>query len=121
MQETQLAMVSDANEQRQQHPFKVDDDVFLDIHLLPVGYANVTRVASEVRNSQKFQHPYAGPFKLLNQVGNNVFLLDIPIHWRLYPVFKVTHLKPSKVDNTREHDTTATNMIDISSSHKIQS
>jgi len=36
MEETQLAMVSDANEQRQQHPFKVDDDVFLDIHLLPV-------------------------------------------------------------------------------------
>jgi len=80
MQETQLAMVSDANEQRQQHPFKVGDDVFLDTRLLPVGYANVTGVASEVQNSRKFLHPYAGPFKLLKQVGNNAFLLDIPTH-----------------------------------------
>jgi len=103
MEETQLAMVSDANEQRQQHHFKVGDDVFLDTRLLPVGYANVTGVASEVRNSRKFQHPYAGPFKLHKQVGNNAFLLDIPTRWRLNPVFNVTRLKPSKVDNTREH------------------
>ena len=90
MEESQLAMVSDANEQWQQHPFKVGDDVFLDTRLLPVGYANVTGVASEVRNSPKFQHPYTGPFKLLKQVGNNAFWLDIPTHWRLHPVFNVT-------------------------------
>jgi len=64
MEETQLAMVTEANE-HQQHPFSVGDEVFLDTRLLPVGYTNVTGVASDVTNSWKFQHPYTRPFKLL--------------------------------------------------------
>ena len=36
-------------------------------------------------------------------MGNNAFLLDIPTHWRLHPVFNVARLKPSNVDKTREH------------------
>jgi len=40
---------------------------------------------------------------LLKKVGENVFLLDIPAHWRLHPVFNVSRLKPSKVDWSREH------------------
>jgi transposase InsO family protein len=103
MEETQLAMVTDANEHRQQHPFQVGDDVFLDTRLLPVGYANVNGVANEAINSRKFQHPYAGPFRLLKKAGNNAFLLDIPARWRLHPVFNVSRLKPSKVDKTRNH------------------
>ena len=100
MEETQLVMVADANEHRQQHPFKVGDEVFLDTRLLPVGYANVSGVANEVTNSRKFQHPYAGPFKLLKKAGNNAFLLDIPTHWRLHPVFNVARLKLSRVHRT---------------------
>lgn len=103
MEETQLAMVADANEHRQEHPFSVGDEVFLDTHLLPVGYANVNGVANDVTNSRKFQHPYAGPFRLLKKAGNNAFVLDIPVHWRLHPVFNVARLKPSRVDRTREH------------------
>jgi len=100
MEETQLAKVTELNEHRQQYPFRVGDEVFLDTCLLPVGYANVTGVASDVTNSRKFQHPYAEPFKLLKQAGNNTFLLNIPTHWRLHPVFNVVQLKPSNVDKT---------------------
>jgi len=103
MEETQVAMTAEANEKRQAHPFKVGDEVFLDTRLLPIGYANITGTANDSNNSWKFQHPYAGPFKLLKKVGENAFVLDIPAHWRLHPVFYVSRLKPSKDDRSREH------------------
>jgi len=104
MEETQLAMVTEANEHRQPHPFRVGESVFLDTRLLPVGYANVNSPsANDNTNSRKFQHPYAGPFTILRAAGENAFVLDIPSHWRLHPVFNVSRLKPSKVDQTREH------------------
>jgi hypothetical protein len=103
MEETQLTMTTEANEKRQAHPFRVGDEVFLDTRLLPVGYANVTGKANDSNNSRKFQHPYAGPFTLLRKAGENAFVLDIPAHWRLHPVFNVSRLKPSRVDRSREH------------------
>jgi len=103
MEVTQVTMTGEPNEKRQPHPFRVGDEVFLDTRLLPVGYVNVTGTANNSNNSRKFQHPYAGPFKLLKKVGENVFLLDIPAHWRLHPVFNVSRLKPSKVDWSQEH------------------
>jgi len=103
MEETQLTMVSEANEHRQPHPFRVGDSVFLDTRLLPVGYANVNSTANDNVNSRKFQLPYASPFTILKSAGENAFVLDIPAHWRLHPVFNVTRLKLSKVDKSREH------------------
>jgi hypothetical protein len=32
-----------------------------------------------------------------------VFVLDIPTHWRLHPVFYVSRLKLSRVDRSRKH------------------
>jgi len=103
MEETQLTMVSEANEHRQPHPFRVGDSVFLDTRLLPVGYANVNSTANDNVNARKFQHQYTGPFTILKSAGENTFVLDIPAHWRLHPVFNITHLKLSKVDKTHEH------------------
>jgi len=102
MEETQLAMTVEANEHQQPHLYRVGDDVFLDTHLLPVGYANISQTSHDVVNSRKFQHPFAGPLKLMKKVGENTFLLDIPAHQRIHPVFNVACLKLSKVDRTRE-------------------
>jgi len=77
--------------------------VFLDTRSLPIGYANVTGAANDSNNSRKFQHLYAGLFMLLKKAGENAFVLDIPAHWRLHPVFNVARLKPSRVDRNREH------------------
>ena len=77
--------------------------MFLDTRLLPIGYANVTGMANDSNNSRKFQHPYARPFKLLRKAGENAFVLDIPAHWHLHPVFNVSRLKLSKVDGSCEH------------------
>jgi len=103
MEETQMTMTAEANEKRQAHPFRLGDEVFLDTRSLPIGYANVTGAANDSNNSRKFQHPYAGPFKLLKKAGENAFVLDIPAHWHLHPVFNVARLKPSRVDRIREH------------------
>jgi len=93
MEEAQLTMVTEENEHRQLHPFQIGDSVFLDTRLLPVGYANVNSTANDSGNSQKFQHPYAGPFTILKSAGENAFVLDITALWRLHPVFNVARLK----------------------------
>jgi len=51
MEETQLSMVTEANEHRQPHPFHIGDSVFLDTRLLPVGYANVNHTTNDSANS----------------------------------------------------------------------
>ena len=103
MEEAQLAMVTEANEHHQPHPFRIGDSVFLDPCLLPVGYANLNSTANDSANSRKFQHPYAGPFTILKSAGENAFVLDILAHWRLHPVFNVAGLKLSRVDRIHEH------------------
>jgi len=103
MEEAQLTMVTEANEHHQPHPFRIGDSVFLDTCLLPVGYANVNSTANDSANSRKFQHLYAGPFTILRSAGENAFVLDIPAHWRLHPVFNVVRLKLSRVDRTCKH------------------
>jgi len=40
---------------------------------------------------------------LLKKAGENRFVLDIPAHWHLHPVFNDARLKPSRVDRNREH------------------
>jgi len=103
MEEVQLTKVTEVNEHHQPHPFRIGDSVFLDIRLLPVGYANVNSTANDSANSRKFQHPYASPFTILKSAGKNAFVLDIPAHWHLHPVFNVARLKLSRVDRTHEH------------------
>ena len=92
--------------------------------MLPVGYANINSTANDSANSRKFQHPYAGPFTILKSVGENAFVLYIPAHWRLHPVFNVTNLKLSRVDRTSEHPpplplcSTATSEYEVESIHE---
>jgi hypothetical protein len=54
-------------------------------------------------NSRKFQHPYAGPFTLLKEVGPNTFVLDVPKRWGIHPTFNVSRLKLCNVDLGRDH------------------
>jgi len=65
MEEAQLTMVTEVNEYHQPHPFQIGDWVFLDTHLLPIGYTNVDSTANDSANSRKFQLLYAGPFTIL--------------------------------------------------------
>lgn len=35
---------------------------------------------------------YAGPFKVLRRVGRLAYELEIPVYWRIHPVFTVVIL-----------------------------
>jgi len=78
-----------------EHNFSVGDSVFLNTKNLPIGYAN------DDPHRRKLQHPYAGPFKLIERIGDNAFRLDIPTHWPLHDVFNVDRFKRNDVDNSR--------------------
>lgn len=79
------------------HPFKINDEIYLSTNHLNVAYGNsapVTYLRAEDTNedgeeqeekegtkSRKLQHPYFGPFRILEMVGKNAAKLDIPPAW----------------------------------------
>jgi hypothetical protein len=57
LEEAQAKMILEANKSHRPLHFKVGDSVFLDTRLLPIGYANLTKLESANLNSRKFQQP----------------------------------------------------------------
>jgi len=51
------------------------------------------------RPTSKFTPRLYGPFKGLEKKGSRVFKLAILAHWKIYPVFQVSLLKPYKVSD----------------------
>ena len=47
-----------------------------------------------VRASQKLDHRYSGPFKVLAKVNNNAYKLELPEHFRIHDVINSSRLKP---------------------------
>lgn len=61
----------------------------------------------------KLSQQFAGPFKILSNVGNPAYRLEIPTHWRIHSVFNIAQLESgpdpalgpfSRVDRTRQPD-----------------
>ena len=48
--------------------------------------------------TKKLRQQYAGSFKVLCKVSNLVYELNIPAHWRVYPVFSIAILEPMLSD-----------------------
>ena len=95
LEESQGPQTFKANKHRVGHNFSVGDSVFLNTKNLPIGYAN------DDPHRRKLQHPYAGPFKLIERIGDNVFRLDISTYWPLHDVFNVDRFKCNDVDNSQ--------------------
>lgn len=62
----------------------VEDMAYLRLHK---GY-NIPASSSKTLHQQ-----YVGPFKVVARVGSNAYKLDIPAHWRVYPVFSIQQLE----------------------------
>ncbi len=58
---------------------------------LPKGYS----IPSTLGITKKLTRQYAGPFRVLEQVGRLAYRLDILSDWRIYPVFSVAQLEPA--------------------------
>lgn len=68
--------------------FKEGDSVFLRLHK---GY----NIPANVSITRKLGQQYAGPFKVLRKIGNLVYELEIPRHWRVHSVFLIAMLEPT--------------------------
>ena len=68
--------------------FKEGDSVLLRLH---EGY----NIPANALITKKLGQQYAGPFKVLRKVGRLAYELNIPVHWRVHPVFSIAMLEPS--------------------------
>ena len=66
---------------------KVDDYALLRLHK---GYS----IPSTAHVTHKLGQQYVGPFRVTERVGRLAYRLDIPPHWRVYPVFTIAQLEP---------------------------
>jgi len=78
----QQAQKKHADKHRRSHMFKSGDIVLLDTRNL------------KLKGSTKLRNRYIGPFKLLRQIGENNFEIDLPTSFKIHRVFHVSLIKP---------------------------
>ena len=67
---------------------KVGEWAMLRLHK---GY-NIPATAGVTR---KLTQQYVGPFRIVEKVGRLAYRLDVPLDWRIHPVFSVAQLEPA--------------------------
>jgi hypothetical protein len=87
LQKAQTAMKFYADKRRLQHPFKEGDLVL--VKLRPYRQVSVsgTRI-------HKLAKRFFGPFKIVQQIGDVAFKLELPPSSKIHPVFHASQLKP---------------------------
>src|SRR3954471_12321945 len=76
-----------ADKKRLPHKFKVGDFVY--VKLRPYRQTSVAG-----KGGHKLTKRFFGPFKLIQQIDDVAFKLDLPETSRIHPVFHVSKLKP---------------------------
>lgn len=76
-----------ADKSRRPITFAVGDMVFLSAE-------NISAASHANRPSKKLEPKYLGPYKILEQLNDNAFKLDLPSTMRHHPVFNADLLKP---------------------------
>lgn len=93
----QEAMKLQADKRRLEHTFKVGDKVF--IKLRPYRQTSLP-----AQRNHKMSKRYYGPFKLLKQIGEVAFEVELPTTTKIHPVFHVSQLKPCYADSEASFD-----------------
>jgi hypothetical protein len=71
LEEAQTRMILETNKSCRPHDFKVGGSVCLVTRLLPIGYANLTKLEPAGLHSRKFQQSVGGPFRITEAIGAN--------------------------------------------------
>jgi hypothetical protein len=80
---------------RVDHSFQVGDEVWI--------YISKVRLKGEGKKLKPIRY---GTFKILEKIGNNAFLLDLPPYMKMYAVVNVENLRlcePPLIDDQGEH------------------
>lgn len=85
-----------ADHHRSEVHFNVGDFVF--VKLQPYRQHSV-----RLQRNQKLGMRYFGPFKVLSKIGTVAYLLDLPSHAKIHPIFHVSVLKACRGDLTAQH------------------
>ena len=80
-------MVVSADRHRRDLSFAVGDRVWLSTRFLPVK-----------GTARKLSALFAGPFSVVQKVGNVAYRLQLPVDWQIHDVFHVSQLKGSVGD-----------------------
>ena len=81
-EKTQTKYKSIHDKHRVDHDFQVRDQVWL--------YINKERLQGEGKSLKPIIY---GPFKILEKIGNNVFILDLPPYMKIYSLVNVENLR----------------------------
>ncbi len=83
----QMTMKHDYDRKMQPLNLKPGDYVLLRLHK---GYI----MPSTKLLGPKLSQQYAGPFRIMEKVGNLAYRIDLPRHWRIHPVVSVAQIEP---------------------------
>jgi hypothetical protein len=85
----QATMKEYANQKRSPHSFKVGDFVY--VKLRPYRQISVGKTGSH-----KLTKRFIGPFKIIQQIDDVAFKLELPATSRIHPVFHTSKLNPCR-------------------------
>ena len=67
----------------------------VDVTVGQFAWLSTTHLRLPAKLSRKLAAKWAGPFKVVQQVGAVSFRLELPAGWCLHPVFHASQLKPA--------------------------
>jgi len=103
LEEAHPRMLLEANQSRRPLDCNVGDPGFLGTRLLPIGYANCTKLESANLKSRKFQQPFCRPFRITEAISANAFKLKTPHHWKMPNALNVSRLEQDCLDYSWDH------------------
>lgn len=89
--------ILEAQERQRTHADKTRRPVdFIVGDLVMLNTRHISLAAHSNRPSAKLEPLFAGPFKIIEQINNNAFKLELPATMKIHPVFNTNLLKPYK-------------------------
>jgi hypothetical protein len=95
--EAQVSQTAEANRSQRPCTLQVGDNMMLNTKQLPITYD------SQDPSHRKFQHPSAGPYKVIRFQGPNAVEIELPIDRSIHDTVNISRLQKYIADPIREN------------------